>query len=207
MSYDAYEVMRGELSGSEKLVWAGMPKQGIRFKPSDKFMIPFSMVWGGFALFWEFMAITTSNWEDTFDLVFPLFGLPFVFVGLYLMVGRFFMDARMRSRTFYALTNQRVVIASGLRSKTVKSLDLDSLGNLSYTEQPDGSGSISFGSGIIEPLYTVNQTMKSPRPSLRQTQFELIASVKQVYNMIKQQQKMNQRISAGFSREGGHKSA
>lgn len=210
MPYDAYEVMRRELSGSEKLVWAGMPRQGIRFKPSDRFMIPFSMAWGGFALFWEYTAVTTSGWQDTFDYVFPLFGLPFVLIGLHLMIGRFFFDSRRRGRTFYALTNQRVIIASGQHSKTVKSLDLDSLGQMVYVEQSDGSGSISFGSGVIEPLYYVNEssnTMRSRRPSVRPTQFELIEDVKQVYNKIKHQQKMNQRISAGFTRERGHKSA
>jgi hypothetical protein len=37
-----------ELNSDE--VWTGSPKQGIMFKANDIFMIPFSLMWGGFAI-------------------------------------------------------------------------------------------------------------------------------------------------------------
>ena len=74
------------LDGGERLLWLGQPRSGIRLRAQDAFLIPFSLLWGGFAIFWELMALTaTSKAPGPVAVVFPLFGLPFVFVGLYLI--------------------------------------------------------------------------------------------------------------------------
>src|SRR5688572_9125120 len=113
-----------ELSAGERLVWSGQPRDGIRLRPVDAFLIPFSLLWCGFALFWEVMALTaTSKQAGPIGYVFPLFGIPFVLVGLYLVIGRFMVDARMRARTFYGVTNERIIIVSGLFSRQVKSFN------------------------------------------------------------------------------------
>src|SRR3954463_10734812 len=93
------------LDSGERLLWSGQPRSGIRLRPQDAYLIPFSLVWGGFAIFWEFMAVTQSSKAPRpVGTVFPLFGLPFVLVGLYMIFGRFFFDARSRERTFYGVT-------------------------------------------------------------------------------------------------------
>jgi hypothetical protein len=56
--------------------------------------------------------------------IFALWGIPLVLVGLYLIVGRFFVDALQRARTYCALTNERAIIVSGLLGQKVKSLPL-----------------------------------------------------------------------------------
>ena len=68
-------------------------------------MIPFSLLWGGFAVFWEVTAY--SNSAPPF---FLLFGGAFVLVGFYFVVGSFFWDSATRESTFYGLTNERVLI-------------------------------------------------------------------------------------------------
>ena len=85
-------------------------------------MIPFSLMWGGFSFFWEYEAVKSGG-----PLFFDLWGVPFLLVGLYMIVGRFFYEAMLRSRTYYGLTNQRVIIISGLLSQTVKSLQVKPL--------------------------------------------------------------------------------
>ena len=69
----------------------------------------------------------------------------FLFVGLYMFLGRFLVDARKRSRRFYAVTNERVIILSAGSSTVVKSLNLDTLSDITMTERSNGSGVISFG--------------------------------------------------------------
>ena len=137
-----------ELAPGECLLWSGRPRQGIFLRPSDACVIPFSLLWGGFAIFWEAAVITTkAPW------IFKLWGIPFVVVGLYFMVGRFFVDARLREKTIYGLTSSRVIITSGLFRETIQSLALRSLSDYSLSERPDGSGSIVLGTPSRQAMF------------------------------------------------------
>lgn len=84
---------------------------------SDAYLIPFSLFWGGFAIFWESTVLMGKA-----PFFFALWGVPFVLVGLYFIFGRFFVDANQRAGTAYGFTDRRVVISSGLFSRSVKSL-------------------------------------------------------------------------------------
>ena len=134
------QVVGAELASGERLLWSGRPRLGIFLRPSDGYVIPFSLMWGGFAIFWEYSALTSKA-----GLFFGIWGIPFVLVGLYLIFGRFFVEAQQRSKTYYGLTNQRVVIVSGLFSRSIKSLQLRTLSDISLAERSDGSGTITFG--------------------------------------------------------------
>ena len=133
-------VISAQLGAGEHLLWAGAPRRGILLRPSDAVLIPFSIMWGGFAIFWESGVVNSSA-----PFFFRLWGIPFVLVGLYFMIGRFFVDARLRASTYYGLTNQRVLIVSGLTSRSVKSVALSTLSEVAITERADRSGTIVFG--------------------------------------------------------------
>lgn len=134
------QVLQREMAPRERLLWSGRPRGGIFLRPSDAYMIPFSLLWGGFAVFWEVGVLTTDA-----PFFFKLWGVPFVLVGLYIVFGRFFVDARLRGRTYYGVTNERVIIVSGLFSRSVKSLNLRTLTDVTLEEKPDGTGTITFG--------------------------------------------------------------
>jgi hypothetical protein len=166
-----------ELERGERQLWAGVPRQGIVFRPADVFMIPFTLLWAGFAVFWESSVLRTNA-----PGFFALWGIPFVLVGIYITVGRFFFDASRRRKTTYGLTSSRVIIATG---RTTKSLNLATLSDVTLTERADGSGTITFG-----PT-TLQQTMYSGMawPGVQQVPaFELIPDAKAVYQMIRQAQ-------------------
>ena len=129
-----------ELTREEEFLWAGRPKQGLYIRRSDLVAVPFSLVWAGFAIFWEIMVITTGA-----PFFFKLWGLPFVAVGLHMVFGRFFFDARTRARTFCAVTNRRALILVVGRTRNLLSIDLADAGELFLEEWPDGSGTISIG--------------------------------------------------------------
>jgi hypothetical protein len=108
---EAEQKLKSVVGPTETFVWAGRPKQGILFRTSDFLMIPFSLLWGGFALFWEASAYAMGA-----PFFFLMFGSVFVVVGLYMIFGRFIADAVQRSRTTYGLTKDRAVIVSGILS-------------------------------------------------------------------------------------------
>ncbi len=76
------------------LLWTGNPAQGLRFRAADLGLVPFSFLWFGFAIFWEYSAVSGGT-----PLFFRLWGVPFLLVGLYISLGRFFVDARTYERT------------------------------------------------------------------------------------------------------------
>jgi hypothetical protein len=136
-------ILSAELGRSEKLLWSGRRRQGVFFTSRDAGMIPFSLMWGGFSFFWEYKAVSSGG-----PLFFDLWGAPFVLIGLYMIVGRFFYEAMLRSRTYYGLTNERVIIVSGVFSPTVKSLQVQTLTGVSLSEEASGTGTVTFGPGL-----------------------------------------------------------
>jgi len=168
------------LGRGERLLWSGTPRQGVVFRPTDLFQVPFSLLWGGFALFWN-----VSVWATDAPMFFRLFGLPFLAVGAYITVGRFWVDARRRARTSYGVTTERVLIASGAFSPSLKSLALRTLSDVTLTQRPDGSGTISFGpAGFGASMYA-----GMAWPGVQQApSFELVGDAKRVYDIIRDAQ-------------------
>jgi hypothetical protein len=138
---DAQMEVQPFLSGGESLLWSGRPRTGVRLQAADLFMIPFSLMWGGFAIFWEMMVIRMhGSW------FMKLWGVPFVAIGLFMIFGRFFVDAARRAGTYYAVTSNRVMIITQ-RGKTVASFPLEQIPGLTTTEGRDGFGNVVFVSG------------------------------------------------------------
>lgn len=96
----AEQTITRELGAAERLLWSGRPRQGIVFRGSDAFMIPFSLLWCGFVIYWEFSVLKHgAPW------FFMLWGLLFLVIGLYFVFGRFVVDKRLRGKTAYAVSN------------------------------------------------------------------------------------------------------
>jgi hypothetical protein len=93
----------------ESLLWTGQPCQTVIFHPSDWYAIPFSFMWGGFAIFWEYM-VTGGFGLHGAPSFFAVWGIPFILIGQYMIWGRFLYTAWRKSVTFYGLTNQRVLV-------------------------------------------------------------------------------------------------
>jgi len=178
----ARQKIQRELMAGESLLWTGIPRQGFQLRSSDAMTIPFSLLWGGFAFFWETMVLTTNS-----PWFFKLWGIPFVLVGVYLIIGRFALDSAEREKTAYGLTNTRAIIVSGLRSRTVKSLTLRAQSDISLTESPDGSGTILFGTASMHGRVFLGP--RTPWPGLPvPPAFEMIEDAKTVYSTIRSAQ-------------------
>jgi hypothetical protein len=145
---EAQQRAQSELQSNESLYWTGTAdpvRASVAALPAAIFGIPFA----GFALFWvtqayhatSMMSKSAHNPFVSGFRVFPLFGLPFLFVGLGIILAPLW--ALLKSgNTVYAVTNQRVLIITGSTNRTVKSLTPVDILGVDHSERPDGSGDI-----------------------------------------------------------------
>jgi hypothetical protein len=118
------------LDPGETLLWTGAPATGLRVTPrglaislGSLFLLSFAVLWtaGAGVGLWSGAWREESGFLRVFAIAFPLFGLPFIAAGLYGVIGHYFIDARTRARTRYALTNRRALIALNGRERMLRS--------------------------------------------------------------------------------------
>jgi len=178
------EDVRRELSPGEQLHWWGRPRQGVVFRGSDILLIPFSLLWCGFAVFWEYSVLRMPK----ADMFFSLWGVPFVVIGLYFVVGRFIAEARERRRTHYAVTSERVLILSGLFRRRVTSLNLRTLSDISLSESRSGEGTITFGNQRPMGLFFGGMAGWPGAERYLGPRFDLVPNAKMVYDIVRKAQ-------------------
>ena len=149
------ELFTGRLLPGERIAWSGQPQQGLLLTGRDIFLIPFSLMWCGFAIFWTFTVSSASvsvanraaevNGAGGF---FILWGLMFVAIGLYFVAGRFIVDAWVRRGLHYAVTDQRILIARGAPFARFTVLSMAKLPEIDLNEHANGRGTIRFGQPV-----------------------------------------------------------
>ncbi len=161
-----------------KVSQKGQPNKR-RFALRGWWLTPFALLWAGFAIFWEASVLASNA-----PLLFRVWGIPFVLVGLYLVLGRFFVAAREADTTWYAVTNRRILIRSGIMRRTTTELDIRHLPSLQISEQGSHFGAITFGNASPFGAFTLPNW-----PGARANQspaFQSIASARELYGTIRQ---------------------
>jgi hypothetical protein len=130
-------LLRPYLRPDERLVWTGAPQRGLVLTGQDIFLVPFSLLWGGFALFWEAMVLMSGG-----PGFMALFGIPFVLIGLFMIFGRFLVDAMIRRGMVYGLTDRRAIV---LRRAFGESVSTTSLGGDIGLDRHGSVGTVRFG--------------------------------------------------------------
>lgn len=102
---DEFDFCRSYLESGEYILWKGKPGKGSLLTARDIVVIPFSLIWLAFALFWEVTVI-----KQSFSIFAMVWGLPFILVGLYLLVGRFLYAVYLRKKTCYVVTNKKFIL-------------------------------------------------------------------------------------------------
>lgn len=187
------EQFRNDLANGEYIVWAGQPVPKL-INRSDIFLIPFSIIISGFAIFWEIMALYAFRQTGSgMGMIFPIFGIPFILIGLYLLFGRFIYRKLKYKRTFYALTNQRVMVLNTFFGKNLRTQLLNQIPALNKSVSANGIGSITFGDTL--PVYSTLFENTGVRPYGNRYRygntmgFFNIKDVDDVYRMINDQRK------------------
>ena len=146
-----------ELLGGERLLWTGQPDPRVIFERVDIFLVPFSLLWGGFALAWEAgvlgLGVFGEGHRSAVPWFFVLWGIPFVLVGLYFIAGRFFYKAWRKRRTYYALTNERALVLVEGRGRTLRACFLSAVPTINKSVRSSEVGTITFGNTSWASMY------------------------------------------------------
>jgi hypothetical protein len=149
MDYLIEEQFRDDLLRDEKILWVGQPETSLFFTGADIFLVPFSLLWGGFAIFWELSVLSeffhTHEGKSAMPIIFPLFGIPFVIIGFYFIFGRFIYKNWKKHKTYYAVTNKRVLVLTKLFSRSLNAVNIDTIPTINKTVRSNNIGTIKFG--------------------------------------------------------------
>jgi hypothetical protein len=136
----------------EHVLWSDKPDDRRWFYPEDLVLVPFSLLWGGFAIFWEVsvLASISTHGGTGARFLFSLWGVPFVVIGLYLIFGRLLARRWLRRGSQYVLTDRRVLSFSpSWRGAThVKMIWLGSSPPLEKHIRENGQGTLCIGQTV-----------------------------------------------------------
>ncbi len=149
---DTLLAIQPELASGENVIWSGQPDARVVFHREDIYLIPFSLLWGGFTLFWE--ATAAGVWGPAASragatsfgapLFMLLWGIPFVLIGQFLIWGRFLYAAWKKKQIFYAVTNRRIIVVLDGRNRRVTSTYIDTLPALIKEGASGRPGTLKF---------------------------------------------------------------
>ena len=142
------EALANEVSPGEPVRWVGRPGPRVG-NWRDWFVIIFGIEWTALAaLFTAGAALLVLNGGMRGDdplwspVCFPLFGVPFVLFGVWMITAPARARRRLRN-TVYAVTDRRAVIVErGFWGTTAHSFGPEQLAGLRLIERPSGRGDV-----------------------------------------------------------------
>ncbi|MFO0829190.1 MAG: hypothetical protein U0572_13705 [Phycisphaerales bacterium] len=145
---DLRDLVERELEPSERLLWMEQPIPRF-FSGASLGAFLFAIPWTAFAIFWICGAagFKVPDLSKGGASLFPLFGLPFVLIGLAMLSTPIWAYRGMR-RTIYVVTDRRAIVFEGGRKTTIRSFEPSRLKDVFRREKRDGSGDVVFEQGL-----------------------------------------------------------
>ena len=140
---EPFDAAKREARVGEEMLWAGRPV-GKSWRGEAIGRLVFGMAFGGFALLWTTIAYyAVSDAEDGSFMVylFPLFGVPFLFLGFGVLYSTATVARRLMS-TVYALSNQRFLILTDWPRYAACSVELATISAVKKLPKANGAGSL-----------------------------------------------------------------
>jgi len=134
--------VRGELESGEQILWIGQPIRRF-FTASSIVPFLFAIPWTAFAVFWICAAsgFKVPDFSRGGFRLFPLFGLPFVLIGIGMMCSPLW-SYRKGLKTVYVITDRRAITFDAGWTTTIRTYLPGRLQNIYRRERRDGTGDI-----------------------------------------------------------------
>lgn len=173
----------GLLAPDEAILWQGRPSAALHWRDAIRASGAFGLLFSAFAVFWIVMAASLIGGAGDgpgfpFSM-FPLLGVPFLLVGLYMSVGHVIVDAHIRAHTWYTLTDRTAFVATELLGqKSLKRYPVFAMPFLDLEMGPQpGLGSVLFSDGAARG--------ERPQGHARRIGFCHIAEAHAVYALLR----------------------
>jgi hypothetical protein len=184
--FDMTNDLNNYLAPNERVVWQG---QGVRkiWSVANPGVL-FALIFGGIAAFMlvMFLTISSSSRSRSSDTQFLVF-LPLLFIVIGLSVGiPLMLMGRGAGNARYIVTTAAAMIVNDKRwggGKRTTIIPLKNIAQLSFTENRDGTGTITFGSNPFAAYGRYNNTWLMDSASA----FSNIEKPMEVYQLIRKQ--------------------
>ena len=150
VDYRTEEVFRGELLRDDRILWSGQPEANVLLGPADAGLIPFGLLWLAST---SFILLTTlgiigdgPKGGRGAPLIFVVVPGFFVAIGLHMVFGRFVCKYWKKKNTYYAVTNQRVLVLTKLLGTRLQAAFIHDITNIDKSVRRSGIGTPRLGS-------------------------------------------------------------
>jgi hypothetical protein len=195
----------GFLDEGEHVLWQGRPDPGIEWRQMLSPTSLFGVVFTAFSLFWMGAAAAmiwgTGDAPGIFVL-FPLFGLPFLLIGLFMMGGNVVWAAYLRRSTIYSVTTRQVFIARDTGAgRTLEAIRIANITDIALEGGDPGTVRID----VARPLGFRTEKIDGPdgmgmARSKRSFRLARLPEAARVFSLIRDQQRA---LAEAAAREGG----
>jgi hypothetical protein len=132
-----------DLRADETVQWQGWQLGRIEWRAFGIYIL--AVPWTGFSLRWTTLAagavfLMDDSGAGCLDWAFPLFGVPFIVIGLAMLA----MPLIQRGRVLYLVTGQRVLKLSVVHAFVMTAVPADRIGMVQRRQQQDGTGSLKL---------------------------------------------------------------
>jgi hypothetical protein len=120
------------------------------------FAVPFT----GFAVFWMAAAsgmlfgphVQRAPAPGAFQF-FPLFGIPFLLIGLGMLLSPLTYKRWARQNTRYAVTSKRVLVLKTKPTRSLQGMLIRDIPNVDKSVRPNGVGTVNFGNPAMNMMF------------------------------------------------------
>ena len=141
--------LREQLSPNDRLLWHGRPRDKLDLRSIPWIALPLSwaggLLFGGVGAALIYVYFKAPSHKASWAILEPLMGLPFLMTGFYILGGPF-LQRFLRRGTFYAITDQRIIIVHERPFHRVVVRDLSAVTVAQVLNETwDGWGDIELG--------------------------------------------------------------
>jgi hypothetical protein len=154
---------------NEELLWVEKPVQGFRTQMEDWYLVTNFVIWCCFIL----VLFRKSGIEEIIHVI----QLSLILSILYQLIFRYYYDLLKRKNSVYGISNQRILIKSGILNSEVTTLDIKNLPPVSLIHFKENKGSIKFGEDVSTGIGKSIRVHYAPK-------FDTIEEVSSVYQLI-----------------------